>query len=60
MLTVTPYGLAECCICDAPATVAIRDDADSELLGYCADDAAAVKAEFPTVQAFALSPKEQS
>ncbi len=54
-MKVTPYGLNECCICDGPAVLALRADSDSELLGYCREDAADHKAAFPDTQVFTLA-----
>lgn len=45
-LRLTPYGMETCCIGDEPTTHAIPTDT-GELLPYCAEHAAAVKAEFP-------------
>jgi hypothetical protein len=52
--TVSPFGLATCCICDAKATHAIPTER-REFLPYCAADAKAMKDEFPDSRVYVLA-----
>ena len=57
-VTLSPYGMATCCICDAPTTHAIPEDReDSAFLPYCAKCAKMVKDEFPYVKVLLYTPR---
>ena len=51
---VSPFGMADCCVCDRPATAAIRID-DGMLLPYCDDCARVEREAFPDVRVYLLS-----
>jgi hypothetical protein len=44
-LRPSPFGLDECCVCDAPATLAAATE-DGEVLPYCAEHGAEVERQF--------------
>jgi hypothetical protein len=48
-IKVSPFGMEECCVCDAPTTHVV-DDVDGCWYPHCAGCARAVREAFPSVR----------